>query len=187
MWAKIITIKRTKDLNYFSLCALNLFNSRVSQFELNYWNKWTFPRHSNLLICTCILGMCISISESHTIPLSMHSQRYNTFKIDMKQLAMRCNTIHPYYDAVEFDFDPIQHDSMQCDTIKKYINFLFFGSVRQRIINERMCLFIHKTSLQNRPGLLQLVWLIVKLFGSIKQNEQRSTSVTVATYAGKLT
>ncbi len=26
---------------------------RVSQFELNYWNKWTFPRHSNLLRCTC--------------------------------------------------------------------------------------------------------------------------------------
>ncbi len=23
-------------------------------FELNYWNKWTFPRHSNLLRCTCI-------------------------------------------------------------------------------------------------------------------------------------
>ncbi len=42
MWAKIITIKRTKDLNYFSLCALNLFNTGVSQFELNYWNKWTF-------------------------------------------------------------------------------------------------------------------------------------------------
>ncbi len=35
------------------LCALNLFNTRVSQFELNYWNKWTFPRHSNLLRCTC--------------------------------------------------------------------------------------------------------------------------------------
>ncbi len=49
MWAKIITIKRTKDLNYFSLCAFNLFNTRVSQFELNYWNKWTFPPHSNLL------------------------------------------------------------------------------------------------------------------------------------------
>ncbi len=54
MWAKIITIKRTKDLNYFSLCALNLFNTRVSQFELNYWNKWTFPPHTNLLRCTCI-------------------------------------------------------------------------------------------------------------------------------------
>ncbi len=49
MWAKIITIKRTKDLNYFSLCAFNLFNTQVSQFELNYWNKWTFTRHSNLL------------------------------------------------------------------------------------------------------------------------------------------
>ncbi len=44
MWAKIITIKTTKDLNYFRLCA----------FELNYWNKWTFPRHSNVLRCTCI-------------------------------------------------------------------------------------------------------------------------------------
>ncbi len=54
MWTKIITIKRTKDLNYFSLCAFNLFNTRVSQFELNYWNKLTFPRHSNLLRCTCV-------------------------------------------------------------------------------------------------------------------------------------
>ncbi len=45
-------IKITKDLN-FSLCALHLFNTRVSQFELNYWNKWTFPRHCNLLRCTC--------------------------------------------------------------------------------------------------------------------------------------
>ncbi len=53
--SQIITIKRTKDLNYFSLCALNLFNTRVSQFELNYWNKWTFPQHSNLLRCTCRL------------------------------------------------------------------------------------------------------------------------------------
>ncbi len=53
MWAKIITIKRTKDLNYFSLCAFNLFNKRVSQCEMNYWNKWTSPRHSNLLRCTC--------------------------------------------------------------------------------------------------------------------------------------
>ncbi len=52
MWAKIITIKRTKDLNYSSLCALNLFNTQVSQFELKYWNKLTFPRHSNLLRCT---------------------------------------------------------------------------------------------------------------------------------------
>ncbi len=54
MWAKIITIKGTKDLNYFSLCALNLFNTQVSQFELNYWNKWTFPQHSNLLRSSCI-------------------------------------------------------------------------------------------------------------------------------------
>ncbi len=29
---QIITIKRTKDLNYFILCAMNLFNTQVSQF-----------------------------------------------------------------------------------------------------------------------------------------------------------
>ncbi len=55
---KSITTKRTKDLNYFSLCALNSCNTQVSQFELNYWNKWTFPQHSNLLSCTCISIPC---------------------------------------------------------------------------------------------------------------------------------
>ncbi len=42
------------------LKMLNLFNTRVSQFELNYWNKWTFPRHSNLLKCTCVC-VCVCI------------------------------------------------------------------------------------------------------------------------------
>ncbi len=53
--AKIMKIKRTKDLNCLSQCALNLFNTQVSQFELNYWNKWTFPQHLHLLRCTCKL------------------------------------------------------------------------------------------------------------------------------------
>ncbi len=53
MWAKILTFKRSKDLNCFSLCALNLFNAQVLQFELNYWNKSTFPQQSNLLRYTC--------------------------------------------------------------------------------------------------------------------------------------
>ncbi len=34
MWDKIITIKRTKDLNYFSLCALNLFNTQFIEMHL---------------------------------------------------------------------------------------------------------------------------------------------------------
>ncbi len=67
MWAKIITIKRTKDLNYFSLCAFNLFNTRVSQFDLNYWNKLTFPQHSNLLRCTCILKQHNMLNISNII------------------------------------------------------------------------------------------------------------------------
>ncbi len=49
------------DLNYFSLYALNLFNTRVSQFELNYWNKLTFPQHSNILRCTCSYSSSVMI------------------------------------------------------------------------------------------------------------------------------
>ncbi len=65
---KSITIKRTKYLNYFSLCALNLFNTRVSQFELNYWNKWTFH------LCTCPLIylthiLCLHFEFAHNIPV----------------------------------------------------------------------------------------------------------------------
>ncbi len=63
MWAKIITIKRSKDLNYFSLGAFNLFYTRVSQFELNYWNKLTFPQHSNLLRCIYFLNEQITNYE----------------------------------------------------------------------------------------------------------------------------
>ncbi len=67
MWAKIITIKRNKDLNYFRLCALNWFNTRVSQFELNYWNKWTFPQHSNLFRCTCICVCTTTHTYKYTL------------------------------------------------------------------------------------------------------------------------
>ncbi len=35
--------------------------------------------------------------------------------IHMKQQAMRCNTIHPYYDAVRSDFDSIQHNAIRCN------------------------------------------------------------------------
>ncbi len=61
----------------------------------------------------------------------------------MKQLPMECDTIHPYYDAVGTDFDSIQHNVIQCNTMqwKKYdamqftmvqiVCFYFFGSDRQ--------------------------------------------------------
>ncbi len=54
LYPSMLTESWVEDLNYFSLCALNIFNTWVSQFELNYWNKWTFLRHSNLLRCTCM-------------------------------------------------------------------------------------------------------------------------------------
>ncbi len=88
MWAKIITIKRTKDLNYFSLCALHLFNTQVSQFELNYWNKWTFPRHSNLLRCTCTRRKGSYCHEDNTrgeLKQLQHTER------NMKKLIKECS------------------------------------------------------------------------------------------------
>ncbi len=52
-------IKRTKDLNYFSRVHWIYLIQWVSQFELNYWNNWTFPWHSNLLRCTCTFMRCV--------------------------------------------------------------------------------------------------------------------------------
>ncbi len=67
-------------LNYFSLCALNLFNTQVSQFELNYWNKSTFPRHSNLLRCTCSWRTTLQIlKENKGKILSKFKWVYNDF------------------------------------------------------------------------------------------------------------
>ncbi len=48
------------------------------------------------------------ITEEDAIRISMHSQKYDTLKIDMKQLPMRYDMIHPYYDAVLFRFDSTQ-------------------------------------------------------------------------------
>ncbi len=56
MWAQIITIKRTKGLKTTSVCVHWIYLiHRFYQLELNYWNKITFPRHSNYWDCTCIL------------------------------------------------------------------------------------------------------------------------------------
>ncbi len=85
--------------------------------------------------------------------------------IHWRYIAMRCDTIHPYYDAVWFDW--------------------LIGKNRYTTNNKLTCIFwlltprsFHKTRLPNRPGLFHLVWLTVKWFGSIKKILQRSTSVT---------
>ncbi len=64
------------EFHRFSLCALNLFDTRVSQFELNYWNKWTFPRHSNLLRWTCSRKVCVELHfmVKHNIFLILRSR-----------------------------------------------------------------------------------------------------------------
>ncbi len=46
MWAKIITIKRTKDLNYFRLCALNL----IHEFHNLSWITEINELFHNILI-----------------------------------------------------------------------------------------------------------------------------------------
>ncbi len=91
-------------------------NNFIQQFHLLQLQK-VFSKLIYIYIYIYILGMCISITEADAIRISMHSQRYDTLKIHMKQLAMRCDTIHPYYDAVRFDFDfeSIQHNAIRCN------------------------------------------------------------------------
>ncbi len=53
----------------------------------------------------------------------MHSQRYNTLKIHMKQLAMRYDMIHPVtmlYDTIHPCYDALRSDSplLRCSAIR---------------------------------------------------------------------
>ncbi len=73
-------------LNYFSLCAFNLFNTRVSQFELNYWNKWTFPRHIYIYIYIYIymkssFPKCDKRQKNKNMSSSCHFAVYWTYSM----------------------------------------------------------------------------------------------------------
>ncbi len=85
------------------------------------------------------------MTQADTIRISMHSQRYDTLKIHMKQVPMQCDPIS------------IRFNTMRFDAMQKIWSLLMPRGL------------FHKTSLPNKPGLFQLVWLIVKLFGSIQQ------------------
>ncbi len=76
---------------------VRLFNKRVSQFELNYWNKWTFPRHYNLLRCTCIFYK--NCSGTLTEPLQklidnrLCDQAKSAWKAKAKKKILDTNTV----------------------------------------------------------------------------------------------
>ncbi len=45
----------------------------------------------------------------------MHSQRYDTLKIHMKQLVMRYDSPLLLCSAIQFRFDSIQHNAIRCN------------------------------------------------------------------------
>ncbi len=98
--------------------------------------------------------MCISISEANTIRISVHSQRYDTLNIYMKQLTKWCDSRLLRCSAIRFWLNSIQCNSMQW---KKYNHFYLFGSDRQQIINLLMFLLVS----EKRPwGLFHKISLI---------------------------
>ncbi len=129
-------------------------------------------------LCVCIIyiyiyisGMWIAITDADAIRISMHSQRYNTLKIQMKPLAMQCDAIQFTPITMQWDSISIRFDTMRFDAMEKNMIILFYLVQTDWIFY--LCVFwlltprglFHKTSLPNRPGLFQLVWLSVKWFG----------------------
>ncbi len=162
MWAKVITIKWTKDLNYFSLCALNVFNTRVSQFELNYWNKLTFSRHSNLLTCTCVSQSLPTVLLHTQKGLLFLNQKSTYFKGVVYVGALGRSICLPVSDTLISGLAVSTNELMswiRCNWWRRHTiqNVQGWGYSRGPF---------HKTSLTNKPGLFQLVWLIVSWFGS---------------------
>ncbi len=66
-----------------------------------------------------LLGMCISITTADAIQISMHSQLYDTLKIQMKQLAIRYDSHLLRCSAIQFRFGSTQCDSMQYTAMEK--------------------------------------------------------------------
>ncbi len=61
MWDKIITIKRTKCLNYFSLCGLDLFNTHV--FHNLSWITEINELFHDILIWDAAVNKCMAIQS----------------------------------------------------------------------------------------------------------------------------
>ncbi len=57
---QIITIKRTKDLNYFSLCALNWFNTREYTKLIDFFSYYIFSQ--NMCGLSLSLYKCIQLT-----------------------------------------------------------------------------------------------------------------------------
>ncbi len=116
-----------------AIFTLQIWTAHASTFT--YSLKVQF--HCSSIWTVSALGMCISITEADAIRISMHSQRYDALKLH-KWSSLRCDTIHPYYDAVRFDFDSIlfnvmRFDAIQCNGKIWSLLFLWF---RQQIINQ---------------------------------------------------
>ncbi len=97
MWAKIITIKITKDLNYVSLCALNLLKhefhnlswiTEINELFHDILIYWDAPVHTSCLIPGIakqriyprIQDMCMcycqhNLVQSNQICLILHSKK----------------------------------------------------------------------------------------------------------------
>lgn len=66
-----------------------------------------------VILYTCALGMCISITEADAIRISMHSQRYDTLKIhEAASDAIRYDTPLLQCSAIRFRFDSTRFDAV---------------------------------------------------------------------------
>ncbi len=83
-----------------------------------------FPYCPNFFWFGCTIGMCISITETNAIHISMYSQRYDTFKIHTYEVATDAVRYLLRCSVSQFRFDSTQCDSMQYNAMGKK-NMLF--------------------------------------------------------------
>ncbi len=136
-------------LHWMLRSATNLRQKTAAVFYL--WRADTNFKWFSMVALSHPVGMCISITEADAIRISMHSQWYDTLKMHTKQLAMRCDMIHLYYDAVrfDFDFDSIQFNTMRFDAIRcNGKNMIAFISLVQTDSNSwiNLCLLTYNAS-----------------------------------------
>ncbi len=96
---------------WFSFSGSLLLSSQIRELFLSTF-IFKFLKIIIINLFIHLEGMCISITEADAIRISMHSQRYDTLKIHMKQLPMWCDL------------------TMQCDLI--WFNTMRFNALYKK-------------------------------------------------------
>ncbi len=147
---------------WFSFSGSLLLSSQIRELFLSTF-IFKFLKIIIINLFIHLEGMCISITEADAIRISMHSQRYDTLKIHMKQLPMWCDL------------------TMQCDLI--WFNTMRFNALYKK--NTMPVIHRGKQNVSNAFNSTNIfavchggsIWFMIDIKGCLRISEHKWVSI----------